>query len=65
MASSADNKRGIDGVGVHAALVVVVHGDEGPVGYDTSDADLPIRASGAGDEVLDGCGVEELNIGER
>lgn len=64
VASSADDERGVDGVRIHAALVVMVHGDESPVGDNTSDADLSIRASGASDEVLDRCGVEKLDVGE-
>lgn len=64
MAGGGDDERGVDGVGVHAGLVVVVHGDEGPVGDDTGDADGAVGAVGAGDQVLDGGGVEELDVGE-
>ena len=64
VASSADHQRGVDGVRVHAALVVVVHGDESPVGDDTGDAELTIRPRRASDEVLNSRGVEKLDIGE-
>lgn len=63
MASGADNDGGIDGVGVHARLVVVVHGDQGPVGDDTSNSDGSVGIL-AGDEVLNGGGVEELDVRE-
>ena len=62
VARRGDDERGVDGVGVHAGLVVVVHGDEGPVGHDTRDADALVR--GARDEVLDAGGVEELDVGQ-
>jgi hypothetical protein len=35
----------------------VVHGDEGPVGYDAGDADAAVAVF-AGDEVFDGGGIE-------
>jgi len=50
-------------LGVHAGLVVMVHGDEGPVGDNTSDLDGTIGVL-AGDQVLNGGGVEQLHIGE-
>lgn len=62
-----DDKRCIDGVRVHAGLVVVMHGDKGPVGHHTSNADsgrVGRSWGGTGDEVLDGSGVEELDVGE-
>ena len=57
MTGSGDNDGCVDGVGVHAGLVVVVHGDEGPVGDDAGDADAAVAVF-AGDEVFDGGGVE-------
>ena len=65
MACGGDGDGRVDGVRVHAGLVVVVHGDKGPVCYDAGDAD----GGGAGgegpcDQVFDGCGVEELDVGE-
>ena len=65
MTSCGDYKRGVDSVGIHAGLVVVVHGYKSPVCDDTCDADLAVRACGASDEVFDGGGVEELDVGER
>ena len=62
-----DDKRCIDGVRVHAGLVVVMHGDKGPVGHHTSNADssrVGRSWGGTGDEVLNGSGVEELDVGE-
>ena len=57
VASGGDNDGRVDGVGVHAGLVVMVHGDEGPVGDNTSDLDGTIGVL-AGDQVLNGGGVE-------
>lgn len=67
MARGGDDERGVDGVGVHAGLVVVVHGDEGPVCHDAGDADgggVRDGGGGARDEVFDCGGVEELDVGE-
>jgi len=41
----------------------VVHGDEGPVGDDSGDAEGAVGV-GTGNEVFDGGGVEELDVGE-
>ena len=57
MAGGRDDDGRVDGVGVHAGLVVVMHGDERPVGDDAGDAKGAVRGA-AGDEVFDGCGVE-------
>jgi hypothetical protein len=68
VASCGDDKRRVDRVRVHAGLVIVVHGDEGPVGDHTSDAErIGIGGSriGARDEILNRSGVEELDVGER
>lgn len=64
VASGGDNQRRVDGVRVHARLVIVVHRDQGPVGDHTGDAD-PAVALGrlAGDQVLNGSGVEQLDVG--
>ena len=64
MAGGGDDEGGVDGVGVHAGLVVVVHGDEGPVGDYARDADAAAAGVRAGDEVFDGGGVEELDVWE-
>jgi hypothetical protein len=40
-----------------------MHGDQGPVSNDSGDAEGTVGV-GAGDEVFDGGGVEELDIGE-
>lgn len=65
MARSADHERSVDGVGVHAGLVVVMHRDQRPVCDYTGDADiLNTVCAGAGDQVLDSGGVEEFNVGE-
>ena len=71
MARGGDDDGCIDGIGIHAGLIVVVHTDERPIGDDTRNADstaqggargLDVRAS---DEILDGGGVEEFDVGER
>ena len=68
MPSRADDKRAIDGVGVHAGLVIVVHRDERPVRHHARDAH-GVRIGGCWggprDEVFDCRGVEELDVGER
>lgn len=67
MAGRADHQGRVDGVGVHARLVVVVHADERPVCDDARDADCGwVRWGwgGARDEVFDGGGVEEFDVGE-
>lgn len=63
VAGSGDDDGSVDGVGVHAALVVVVHADESPVGDHTGDVQLT-SAVLAGDEVLDSSSVEELDVRE-
>ncbi|GAO45759.1 hypothetical protein G7K_0011-t1 [Saitoella complicata NRRL Y-17804] len=60
--SGRDNDRSRDGVGVHAGLVVVVEGDEGPVG-DTSGNTETLLGT-AGDQVLNSGSVEQLDVGE-
>jgi hypothetical protein len=55
--SRGDDDGCVDGVGVHAGLVVMVHSDESPVGDNTSDADTAVGVL-AGDEVLNSGGVE-------
>lgn len=58
-----DDNWSVDSVWVHAALVIVVHADESPVGDNTSNADatLAIRAS---NQVLNRGSVEQLDVGE-
>jgi hypothetical protein len=63
MTSGGDNKWRVDGVWVHATLVIVVHGDKSPVGDNASDADGAVWA-GTSDEVFYCGGVEELDVGE-
>ena len=63
MAGGGNDNGCVDGVGVHARLVVVVHGDEGPVCNNTDNAEESV-GSLAGDEIFDGGGVEELDVGE-
>lgn len=62
VARGGDDQRSVDGVGVHAGLVIVVHRDKSPVGDDTGDADALL--GGTGDEVLDAGGVEQLDVGK-
>lgn len=62
VAGGADDEGRVDGVGVHAAVLVVVLGHERPVGDDADDArDRGVRDR-ARDEVLDAGGVEELDV---
>lgn len=63
VARGGNHKWGVDGVGVHARLIIVVHADEGPVGDNACNADGAV-IQGSGDEVLDGGGIEELNVGK-
>lgn len=66
VARRADEHGRVDGRRVHAGLVVVVHGDQGPVGHDAGDADAARRrVVAARDEVLDRRRVEQLDVGER
>lgn len=65
VSSGADDKRCVDGVGVHAGLVVVVHRHQGPVSDHTCDAHITRSANvTTSDEILDGGSVEELDVGE-
>lgn len=67
MAGGADDQWGVDGVGVHAGMIVVVEGHERPVGHDTCDADtlcVTCNRGRAGDQVLDASSVEELDVWE-
>lgn len=57
-----DDDGSIDGVGVHAGVVVMVESDESPVHDNTSQADLvAVRTS---DQVFNAGGVEELDVRE-
>ena len=62
MTSGGDDNRGVDGVGVHAALVVVVHRHQGPVGNDTGNTDPRTTFIRARDQVLHRSCVEHLDI---
>ena len=60
------NERRIDGVGIHAALVVVMHAHERPIGDHAGDANtsLPTIIEWASNEIFDSRGVEELDVRE-
>lgn len=64
MAGSTDDDGCVDGVGIHAGLVVVVHGDECPVCYDSCNAYDAGGVSRASDEVFNGRSVEQFDVGE-
>ena len=64
MANDGDNDGCVDGVGVHARLVVVMQGYEGLLCDNTDDADGSVRVL-ARDEVLHTSDVEELDVRER
>ena len=62
MASGGDDDLGLDHIGVHAHLRVVVQGHQSPVGDSATHvpaADIVL----ADDQVLDSGGVEELDVG--
>ena len=63
MTSGRDDNWGVDGIGVHAGLIVVVHGDEGPVCDNSGDADGSIGGL-AGDEIFNSGSVEEFDVRE-
>ena len=63
MTSGRNNDRGVDCVWVHARLVIVVHGNQGPIGHNTSDTESTIGVLSS-DEIFDSGGVEELDVGE-
>ena len=65
MACSADDEWSVDGVGIHAGLVVVMHRHESPISNYASNTDASITlVGGASDQILDCGGVEELDIWE-
>lgn len=64
MSRGRDDHRSVDGVRIHARLVVVVHADQGPVRNHSSNADRTISCR-ASDKILDGSSIEELDVGER
>jgi hypothetical protein len=63
MTGGRDDDGGVDGVRVHAGLIIVVHGYEGPVGDDAGDAEGPVGVL-TRDEVFNCGGVEEFDVGE-
>ena len=63
MPGGGNDDGSVDGVGIHARLIVVVHSNEGPVRDDTGNADVTVGHL-AGDEILNGGGVEELDVGK-
>lgn len=62
VASGGDHDLGLEHVGVHAHLRVVVQGHKGPVG-DSSAHILAAHLILAHDQILDGCCVEQLDVG--
>lgn len=61
MAGGGDQDLGLNHVGVHAHLCVVVQGDQSPVGDCTShvaSTDWVLTDN----QVLTGCGVEKLDV---
>lgn len=64
MTSGTDDDGSVDGVRVHAGLIVVVHGYESPVRDNTGNAYNAGSASRTGNEVFDGRGVEEFDVRE-
>ncbi len=62
MAGGGDQHLGLDDIGVHTHLSVVVQGNQGPVGYGTTHV-TSTHGVFAHNEILAGCGVEELHIG--
>lgn len=64
MTCGRDHNRSVDGIGVHATLVIVMHGDESPICDDASDTECTVCV-GAGDEIFNCGGIEELDVGER
>ena len=63
VASGGDDEGSIDGVWVHAGLVIMVHGDKSPVGNNSCNAKRSIRGL-TGDEIFDCRGVEKLDVGK-
>jgi len=63
MPGGGNDDGSVDSVGIHARLIIVVHSNEGPVCDDTGNADITVGHL-AGDEILNGGGVEELNVGK-
>ena len=62
VASGRHHDLGLDHVGVHAHLGVVVQADQGPV-CDRPRHAAPAVLVGLHDEVLHGCCVEQLDVG--
>lgn len=65
MSGGRDDDWCVDGVGVHARLVIVVHSYKRPVRHHARDADCASGGILAGDEIFDCSGVEEFNVRER
>lgn len=63
VARSGYNDGRVDGIWIHAALVVMVHGNESPIGDDTSNSNCAISI-GTSYEVLNSRGIEEFDIRE-
>ena len=65
--SSRDDHGSIDGVGIHTALIIMMHSHQSPIGNDACDANSAVADAGvalARDQIFDCGGVKELNVGE-
>lgn len=63
VASRRNDHRGIDSVGIHARLVIVMHRNQSPVGDDASNLN-PTGCRLPGDQILHSRGVEQLYVRE-
>ncbi|KAH3677360.1 hypothetical protein OGATHE_000834 [Ogataea polymorpha] len=61
MASTGDNNLGVDGIWIHTRLIIMVHGNQSPVGNNTSNSGLT-RISSSCDQILNTGSVEKLDI---
>lgn len=61
MAGRRNDEGGIDRIRIHTRLIVVVHGDQCPVRHDARQTD-PAVIVDTSDEILDGRGIEQLDI---
>lgn len=66
MTSRRNNDRGVDGVGIHARLIIVVHRNQRPVGNNASNPYTDIIAAlPSGDQILDRGSIEKLDVIQR
>jgi hypothetical protein len=61
--SGRDDDWSVDCVGIHAGLIIVVHGNECPVGNHACNTESTVVVL-AGDKVFNGGGIEELDVWE-